>query len=208
MSGRGLKKRSVTELGANIKKIVTQKETFYYDGFKEVGKPITRVVVAAVIDNPCAGKYVEDLSELIAIGEELGGKLTEIGLETLPGAVENYAKGAIIGLNGELEHGGAALHPKLGYTMRKVIGLPCSALISCNKKVAGPGASLDIPLMFRDEAAIRSHYDTIPEFSIPGSPKPDEMIVLIAMTDGGRRHPRLGGLTMEDYTKKKAEAAK
>ncbi|CVK20298.1 amino acid synthesis family protein [Sporomusa sphaeroides] len=195
-------------MGANIKKIVTQKETIYYDGFKGVEKPITRVVVAAVIDNPCAGKYVEDLSELIAIGEELGGKLAKIGLETLPGAVENYAKGAIIGTNGELEHGGAVLHPKLGYTMRKIIDLPCSALISCNKKVAGPGATIDIPLMFRDEAAIRSHYDTIPNFGIPGAPKADEMVVLIAMTDGGRPHPRLGGLTMEEYEKRKAEAAK
>jgi len=195
-------------MAANIKKIVTQKETIYFEGFKKTKEPITRVVVAAVIDNPYAGRYSEDLSELIAIGEELGTKLTEIGLEALPGEVANYAKGAIIGLNGELEHGGAALHPKLGATMRKTIGLPCSALISCNKKVAGPGAEIDLPLMFRDEAAIRSHYDTIPNFGIPGAPKADEMIVIIAMTDGGRPHPRLGGKTLEDYAKALAEKAK
>ena len=194
-------------MAANIKKIFTQIETIYYEGFKKAEKPVTRVVVAAVIDNPYAGKYSENLDELIAIGEELGGTLTEIGLKQLPGPVENYAKGAIIGTNGELEHGGAALHPKLGYTMRKVINLPCSALISCNKKVAGPGAQIDLPLMFRDEAAIRSNYDTIPNFGIPGAPKADEMVIMIALTDGGRPHPRLGGLTMADYEKRRAEAA-
>lgn len=192
-------------MSANIKKIMTQKETIYYEGFGKTAKPITRVVVAAVIDNPYAGRYSENLDELIAIGEELGTTLTEIGLEQLPGEVHNYAKGAIIGMNGELEHGGAALHPKLGQTMRKAINLPCSALISCNKKVAGPGAQIDLPLMFRDEAAIRSHYDTIPNFGIPGAPKADEMVVIIAMTDGGRPHPRLGGLTLEEYAKRKAE---
>lgn len=195
-------------MAANIKKIVSQRETIYYEGFKAAEKPINRVVVAAVIDNPYAGRYSENLDELIAIGEELGETLTKIGLELLPGEVQNYAKGAIIGLNGELEHGGAALHPKLGYTMRKVINLPCSALISCNKKVAGPGAQIDLPLMFRDEAAIRSNYDTIPNFGIPGAPKDNEMIIMIALTDGGRPHPRLGGLSLADYEKKRAEAAK
>ena len=180
-------------MGAKIRKIVTKTETMYAEGFKEVSKPITRVIVAAVIENPSAGKYVEDLSELIGIGEELGGMLAEIGLKQLPGPVENYGKAALIGINGELEHGGAVLHPKLGYSMRNVIGLPCSALIPCNKKVAVPGALLDIPLMFRDESAIRSHYDTFPDFGIPDAPQANEIVAIIAMTDGGRPHPRLGG---------------
>ncbi|MDL2307874.1 amino acid synthesis family protein [Desulfovibrio sp. OttesenSCG-928-C06] len=193
-------------MSVKIKKIVTQKETINYEGFKDAVKPINRVVVAAVIDNPYAGKYSENLDELIGIGEELGDILTKIGLEQLPGQVENYAKGAIVGLNGELEHGGATLHPKLGATMRKAIGLPCSALISCNKKVAGPGATIDLPLMFRDEAAIRTHYDTIPNFGIPGAPKANEMIIMIALTDGGRPNPRIGGQTLADYEKKRAES--
>lgn len=193
-------------MAVDIKKIVTQKETTYFEGFKKADKPVTRVVVAAVIDNPYAGKYSENLDELTAIGEELGDTLTKIALEQLPGPVENYAKGAIVGLNGELEHGGATLHPKLGGTMRKAIGLPCSALISCNKKVAGPGAQIDLPLMFRDEAAIRTHYDTIPNFGIPGAPKANEMVVMIAITDGGRIHPRIGGLTLDEYAKRRAAA--
>lgn len=195
-------------MGAKIRKIVTTKETMYAEGFKDTEKPITRVIVAAVIENPSAGKYVEDLSELIGIGEELGGMLGKIGLEQLPGPVENYGKAAIIGLDGELEHGGAILHPKLGYSMRKDIGLPCKALIPCNKKVAGPGSLIDIPLMFRDESAIRSHYDTYPDFGIPDAPKANEIVAIIALTDGGRPHPRLGGLSLEDYEKREAEKAK
>lgn len=192
-------------MAAKIRKIVTTKETVNYEGFKETDKPITRVIVAAVIENPSAGKYVEDLSELIGIGEELGEKLAKIALEQLPGPVENYGKAALIGMNGELEHGGAVLHPKLGYSMRNVIGIPSRALIPCNKKVANPGALLDIPLMFRDEAAIRSHYDTYPDFGIPDAPKENEIVVIIGMTDGGRPHPRLGGKSMEDYEKRIAE---
>lgn len=194
-------------MAAQIKKIVTTKETIYAEGFKGVAKPINRVIVAAVIENPLAGQYHEDLNELVGIGEELGAKLAEIALEQLPGAVENYAKAAIIGLDGELEHGGAVLHPKLGYAMRNVIGIPCRALIPCNKKVAGPGALIDIPLMFRDESAIRTHYDTIPDFGVPGHPRANEMVVIIAMTDGGRPHPRIGGLTLADYEKREAEKA-
>ncbi len=188
-------------MAVNIKRIITTNEEIYFDGFKAVDKPITRVTVSAVIDNPCAGKYVEDLSELIAIGEELGYKLAEIGLKQLPGEVHSYGKAAIIGINGELEHGGAILHPKLGYSMRKTIGLPCRALIPCNKKVGVPGDTLEIPVGFRDEAAIRSHYDSIAGIGVPGAPKADEIVVMIALTDGGRPHPRLGGKTLEDYYK-------
>ncbi|MGI6077092.1 MAG: amino acid synthesis family protein [Fastidiosipilaceae bacterium] len=195
-------------MGVEIRKIVSQVETIYAEGFGKVEKPITRVVVGAVIKNPFAGKYQEDLQELTDIGEELGVTLTEIALKYLPGEVENYAKGAIIGMDGELEHGGAILHPRYGRTMRETIGLPCSALISCNKKVAPPGALIDLPLMFRDEAAIRSHYDTVPNFGIPDAPKADEIVVIAVLTDGGRPHPRIGGKTLEDYAKAKAEAAK
>lgn len=195
-------------MGAKIRKIVTTKETIYAEGFKEVAEPITRVIVAAVIENPSAGKYVEDLSELIAIGEELGTKLGEIGVAELPGTLANYGKAAIVGLNGELEHGGAVLHPKLGYAMRNTLDVPARALIPCNKKVANMGALIDIPLMFRDEAAIRSHYDTYSDFGIADAPRENEIVVIVAVTDGGRPHPRLGGLTIADYEKRIAEESK
>lgn len=191
-----------------FRKIVTSIEDIFAEGLAEAAKPIRRVTVAAVIKNPLAGRYVEDLSPLFEIGAELGTRLTEIGLKALGGPVENYGKACIVGHDGELEHGGAILHPKLGYSMREVIGGPCRALIPGNKKIGSPGAAIDIPLGFRDEAAIRSHYDTIPEVGLFDAPKSDEMVVIIALTDGGRPHPRIGGLSLKDYRERRERETK
>ena len=186
-------------MAVEIRKIVTTKENVTFEGFTPTEKPIRRVTVAAVIKNPMAGRYVEDLSPLYEIGAELGDMLCKIGMEELGAPVENYGKACIIGLSGELEHGGAILHPKLGYAMRKAIGMPCRALIPGNKKVGNPGAKIDIPLGFRDEAALRTHYDTIPEIGVFDAPRADEMVVIVALTDGGHPHPRIGGKNMNDY---------
>lgn len=198
-------------MAVEIRKIVTTREDVDFEGFTKTEKTIRRVTVAAVIKNPMAGRYVEDLSPIYEIGEELGAKLCAIGMEELGAPVENYGKACIIGMDGELEHGGAMLHPKLGYSMRKVIGLPCRALIPGNKKVGNPGAKIDIPLGFRDEAALRTHYDTIPEVGVFDAPRADEMVVIVALTDGGRPHPRIGGINMGDYlariAKEEAEKA-
>ena len=106
-----------------IRKIVTNIEETRYEGFKELEKPIRKCSVAAVIKNPFAGGYVEDLSQLTEYGEYLGEYLSGIAVKALGGApVHNYGKGAIVGLKGELEHGGAILHPKLGKPMRDAIG--------------------------------------------------------------------------------------
>ena len=197
-------------MSVEIRKIVTTKEDVDFEGFTKTEKTIRSVTVAAVIKNPMAGRYVEDLSPIYDIGEELGDLLCRIGMEELGAPVENYGKACIIGLNGELEHGGAILHPKLGYAMRKAIGMPCRALIPGNKKVGNPGAKIDIPLGFRDEAALRTHYDTIPEVGVFDAPRADEMVVIVALTDGGRPHPRIGGKNMNDYLARIAqeEAAK
>lgn len=186
-------------MAVEIRKIVTTKEDVNFEGFTKTEKTIRRVTVAAVIKNPMAGRYEEDLSPIYDIGAELGDMLCKIGMEELGAPVENYGKACIVGLNGELEHGGAMLHPKLGYAMRKAIGMPCRALIPGNKKVGNPGAKIDIPLGFRDEAALRTHYDTIPEIGVFDAPRADEMVVIVALTDGGRPHPRIGGLNMNDY---------
>ena len=186
-------------MAVEIRKIVTTKEDVNFEGFTKTEKTIRRVTVAAVIKNPMAGRYEEDLSPIYDIGAELGDMLCKIGMDELGAPVENYGKACIVGLNGELEHGGAMLHPKLGYAMRKAIGMPCRALIPGNKKVGNPGAKIDIPMGFRDEAALRTHYDTIPEIGVFDAPRADEMVVIVALTDGGRPHPRIGGLNMNDY---------
>ena len=162
-------------------------------------KPVTRrAAAAAVIENPFAGKYVEDLTELTEIGEELGSLLTERAVAALgiPGpAVESYGKAAAIGENGELEHAAAILHPKLGTPVRKVLGKG-AALIPSSKKRGGPGVSLDIPLGHKDAAFVRSHFDGM-EIRVNDAPRANEILVAIAVTDSGRPLPRVGGLTKE-----------
>lgn len=179
----------------NIRKVVTVVEDVYADGAKKVEKPFKKCAVAAVIKNPFAGEYVEDLSLLSDIGEYLGGMLTQTAVAAMgieAGQVESYGKGAIVGELGELEHAGAILHPKLGKPMRDAIG-GGKAIIPSAKKLGGPGTTLDVPLHYKDAAFVRTHYDAM-EVRLHDAPKSDEIVVAIAVTNGGRPHPRIGGL--------------
>ena len=183
---------------ARIRKIITFVEETYTEMGRLVKPATRRAAAAAVIENPFAGKYVEDLTELTEIGEELGSLLTERAVAALgiPGpAVESYGKAAAIGENGELEHAAAILHPKLGTPVRKVLGKG-AALIPSSKKRGGPGVSLDIPLGHKDAAFVRSHFDGM-EIRINDAPRAGEILVAIAITDSGRPLPRVGGLTKE-----------
>lgn len=181
----------------NIRKIVTIVEEIYSEGFKELEQPIKRVAVAAVIKNPFAGQYVEDLTKLTDIGAFLGGHLSKIAVDALDGKpVHSYGKGAIIGEAGELEHGAAILHPKLGKPMREAIG-GGKSIIPSAKKAGGPGTALDVPLHYKDAAFVRTHYDAI-EVRLHDAPRSDEIVVALAFTDGGRPHPRIGGLQINE----------
>jgi hypothetical protein len=181
---------------SRIRKIVTFFEETRSELGKAVNPPTRRAAAAAVIENPCAGKYVEDLSELMEMGEELGSLLTERAVAALgisgPSA-ESYGKAAAVGENGELEHAAAILHPKLGTPVRKVLGKG-AALIPSSKKRGGPGVSLDIPLGHKDAAFVRSHFDGM-EIRVNDAPRANEILVAIAVTDSGRPLPRVGGLT-------------
>jgi hypothetical protein len=181
---------------ARIRKIVTIVEETDQEQGREVKPPVRRAAAVAVIENPFAGKYVEDLAELIDIGEELGGLLSERAVAALgiPGAkVESYGKAAAVGENGELEHAAAILHPKLGAPFRKTLGKG-AALIPSSKKRGGLGVALDIPLGHKDAAFVRSHFDGM-EVRINDAPRANEIMVAVAVTDGGRPLPRVGGLT-------------
>lgn len=181
-----------------IRKIVTSCTETLSEGGKDLDRPIKKVAVMAVIENPYAGKeYSEDLSELTEIGEYLGTFLAEKGAEILGSdKVESYGKGCIVGENGELEHSSAILHPKLGKPFRAVIG-GGKAIIPSAEKVAGIGATLDVPIGFKDASFVRSHYDAV-EVYIPDAPKANEIVVALCMSDGGRPHPRIGGLTKDE----------
>lgn len=183
---------------AKIRKILTFVEETRTEMGKTVNPPTRRSAAAAVIENPFAGRYVEDLSELMEIGEELGALLTERAVAALgiPGpSCESYGKAAAVGENGELEHAAAILHPKLGTPVRKALGKG-AALIPSSKKRGGPGVALDIPLGHKDAAFVRSHFDGM-EIRINDAPRANEIVVAIAVTDSGRPLPRVGGLTKD-----------
>jgi Amino acid synthesis len=183
---------------AKIRKIATFLEETHTEMGKAVNPATRRAAAVAVIENPFAGKYVPDLTELMEIGEELGSLLTERAVAALgiPGAsAESYGKAAAVGENGELEHAAAILHPKLGTPVRKVLGKG-AALIPSSKKRGGPGVTLDIPLGHKDAAFVRSHFDGM-EIRVNDAPRPNEILVVIAVTDSGRPLPRVGGLTKD-----------
>jgi hypothetical protein len=183
---------------AKIRKIVTVVEETHSEMGRAVVPPVRRAAAIAVIENPYAGIFVEDLAELINAGEELGGLLTERAVAALgiPATkVESYGKAAVVGENGELEHAAAILHPKLGGPMRKVLGKG-AALIPSAKKRGGPGGPLDIPLGHKDAAYVRSHFDGM-EVRINDSPRANEILVAVAVTDSGRPLARIGGLAKD-----------
>jgi len=183
---------------ARIRKIATFLEEIHTEMGRSIDPPTRRAAAVAVIENPYAGKFVEDLSELMLIGEELGELLTLRAVAALgiPAAtVESYGKAAAVGENGEIEHAAAILHPKLGAPVRKVLGKG-AALIPSSKKRGGLGVALDIPLGHKDAAFVRSHFDGM-EVRINDAPRANEIMVAVAVTDSGRPLPRVGGLTKD-----------
>jgi hypothetical protein len=180
---------------AKIRKTAVVVEETCKEMGRTVSPPTRKAAAIAVIENPYAGRFVEDLSELIDIGEELGGLLggmcvTALGIR--PDQAESYGKAAIVGENGEWEHAAAILHPKLGAPLRKAVEKG-AALVPSVKKLGGPGTAIDIPLGHKDAAFVRSHFDGM-EVRIADAPRANEILVAVAVTDSGRPIPRVGGL--------------
>jgi hypothetical protein len=183
---------------AKIRKIATFVEETRQEMDREISPPARKAAAVAVIENPYAGKYIEDLSELMEIGEELGQLLTMAAVAALGiagNSVQSYGKAAAVGENGELEHAAAVLHPKLGAPVRKVLGKG-AALIPSSKKRGGLGVVLDIPLGHKDAAFVRSHFDGM-EVRLNDAPRANEIMVAVAVTDSGRPLARVGGLTKD-----------
>jgi hypothetical protein len=186
-----------------IRKLVTIVEEIRSEMGKTLQKPIRRSAAVAIIKNPFAGMYQEDLSQLINIGEELGLLLAPIALDGLKLApneeVDSYGKAAIVGTDGEIEHAAAILHPKLGKPFRDAIGGGKSIIPSSNK-IGTAGTEFDVPLGYKDAAFVRTHYDAMP-ICIQDAPRPDEIGVALVVTNGGRPLPRIGGLKKEEAKK-------
>jgi hypothetical protein len=182
-----------------VRKFVTVVEEIVMEMGREIAPPIRRAASLAVIENPFAGRYAEDLSALIDAGEELGKILSERAAAALGipgGTVESYGKAALVGENGEMEHAAALLHPKMGTPIRKTLGKG-AALIPSSKKRGHMGSELDIPLGHKDAAYVRSHFDAM-QVSVNDAPRANEILVAVALTSGGRPLARVGGLRKEE----------
>jgi hypothetical protein len=177
-----------------IRKIVTQVEEIRHEGGPPAGQPAMRGAISAVIANPYAGRYVEDIAgfmdDLKPLGLDMARRLlTALGGD--PARIEGYGKGAIVGAGGEQEHG-ALWHVPGGYAMRELLG-GAKAIVPSAKKVGGLGARLDIPITHKDASYVRSHFDAV-EVGVADAPRANEMILVLAMTCGPRVHARVGGL--------------
>ena len=174
----------------DIRKIVTTREAVFSELGRAAARPVIRAVGLAVIRNPFAGKFVEDLRPLFEAGAAIGERLMPELVKMLDGPAVSYGKGALVGVAGEMEHGGACVHPMLGRPMRGAIG-GGKAVIGSNVKVTGAGASLDVPLGHKDEPWSFPHFDTV-TVMVADAPRPDEIVVAIAIADGGRLYNRCG----------------
>jgi len=170
-------------------------ETIYHDGGPPVDMPLRMAAACAVIRNPYAGRYEHDLLPFMAELRSLGTLLAQELVDTLGrDQVEVYSKAAIVGVNGEMEHG-AVWHEAGGWAMRTVLGEP-KAMVPAAKAVAATGYRLMVPLHHIHASYVRSHYNSM-EIGIQDAPRPDEILFALVMGTGGRVHARLGGLTKD-----------
>jgi hypothetical protein len=189
-------------MAASIRKIIVQVDEVFMEMGQAVVPPARRALAMAVIENPFAGRYVENLDELMAIGEELGGLLGErcmqalVSLGMAPDAAQSYGKAAIVGEAGELEHAAAILHPKLGTPLRLAVKKG-AALVPSSKKRGGLGTAIDVPLGHKDAAYVRSHFDAM-EARVADAPRANEIVVAVVVTASGRPLARVGGLQSQE----------
>jgi hypothetical protein len=173
----------------DIRRILVSRDVIYAEGGLAALTPVTRVVACAVVDNPLADRAEDDLSVLISFGAELGERLVREALLLLPKPVVSYGKAALVGSAGDIEHAAAILHPHMGKPIRKAIG-GGQAIIPSNVKIGSVSAAIDIPLGHKDDVWSFNEIDTL-SATVPGAPRPNEIVVMVALADGGRPRPRV-----------------
>ena len=181
----------------NPRKITVNVEEIWHEGGPIADVPLRKAAALAIIDNPFAGRYVEDIAPFMEELKPLGLTLAQRLLDVLGGAanIQGYGKGAIVGTNGEIEHG-ALWHVPGGYAMRELLG-DAKAIVPSTKKVGSAGTRLDIPVTHINAAYVRGHFDAM-EVGCNDGPKANELLIALVMTTGGRVHDRVGGLRAED----------
>ncbi|MFO1271704.1 MAG: amino acid synthesis family protein [Rubrivivax sp.] len=197
-----------------VRRVLTQVEDIHHEFGPPAAKPLRRGWVAAVLANPYAGRYVEDIVPMMEALSPVGLQMAKTLLAALAvpaSAIQGYGKGAIVGSAGEHEHG-ALWHVPGGYAMRELLGWKedrpagstqpgnALAIVPSTKKVGPPGATLDVPLTHLNASYVRSHFDAM-EVHVPGAPRADEMVVILAMSTGPRVHARVGGLKAGEIAK-------
>ncbi|MBT9369638.1 amino acid synthesis family protein [Rhizobium sp. CSW-27] len=181
-----------------LRKFVTLVEEIFHEGGPVAAEPLKRAAVLAVIENPFAGRYHEEIAGFMKDLEPLGLDMARRLIEALGGdrsRIEGYGKGAIVGQAGELEHG-ALWHVPGGYAMREALG-DAKAIVPSTKKVGGPGARLDVPVTHINASYVRSHFDAM-EVGVADAPRASEIVLALVMTTGSRVHARVGGLRAAD----------
>lgn len=205
----------------DIRRVFTHVEEIRHEFGPPAAVPLQRGAIGAVLTNPFAGRYVEDILPMMdalqAVGLDMAQRL-RAAMDVPVERIEGYGKGAIVGAAGELEHG-ALWHVPGGYAMRELLGWkgdrnaykngqaevktgqPANALaiVPSTKKVGGPGAALDVPLTHINASYVRSHFDAI-EVRVPGAPRADEIVFILAMSTGARVHARVAGLKAADIS--------
>jgi hypothetical protein len=180
-----------------IRRIAIQLDETFHEGGPKALTPRTRGAIAAIVNNPFAGRYEPDLIPAMEALKPLGLEMTDRLIAAMGGrsGIDGYGKGAIVGGRGEVEHG-ALWHLPGGYAMRERLG-ESRAIVPSAMKVAAMGVSLDVPIGHINAAYVRGHFDAI-TVAIPDAPKQDEIVFILAMTRGARVHSRMAGLELKD----------
>lgn len=176
----------------DIKRVLTFRDEVRSEAGRPVAPPLIKAAAVAVLDNPFAGRFEPDLSRLVDASEAVGREICGIAANLLGAAPQSYGKAAVIGMNGEQEHGVAMLTTVFGNVMREAAG-DGVAWISSMTKRAAPGATIDVPLAHKDALYVRSHYDGI-TITLHDTPLPHEIAIVAVYASRGRSHARVGGL--------------
>ena len=184
-----------------VRKIVTHTENIFHEGGPSLKNPIKKGSISIVLNNPYAGKFVEDITPMMEALKPVGLEAAEHLIKLLggPNQIQSYGKGSIVGEEGELEHG-ALWHVPGGYAMREALG-GALAIVPSSKKVGGIGCRLDIPITHINASYVRSHFDAM-EVYVQDAPKSKEIVYSLVMTTGGRTHSRVGGLEADQISVK------
>lgn len=173
----------------DIRRLLVIKDKISFEGGAPAVVPVTRIAACVVIANPLASIVTDDLGILVPFGAELGDYLVREAVNALHAPVISYGKGAIVGTLGDIEHAAAIIHPRMGKPMRDVVG-GGQAIIPSNVKIGAAGASIDIPLGHKDDVWSFDQIDTM-TITVPGAPRPNEIVVIAVVADGGRPRPRV-----------------